>query len=420
MCDSLCMLRPDGGGSIFAKNSDRPFQELQRLVSYPARKAVSGEEIRTQYLSIRDLGAFPTVLSQPDWLFGAEHGVNAHHVAIGNEKVNGTADPYAAEPALIGMDLVRLGLERARTATEAVDVITDLIETYGQGGMADKVHNEPYWSSFLIVDPGSSWILETSGQSWAAKPVDRSAAISNRISITTDWSKASSDVVDGSDFDTWRDPDTPTGHADKRLQASVAFVNDLGGRGGQTPWGAQTAAHLRDHGRGPWGSPTDPDHAKDESISELPQALEADGTGVTVCMHVRGYVSTTASLLCELPDDPSAPVLVRAALGSPCASVYVPFPVAPPGYDGPDLLPRVLGDLEVAKRFAALRGKVEQTVGALGAVRATLGPVEAELWSRATGLGDDLAKWAEFRDLASEKVLAGLDTVEGLAMASSI
>ena len=77
--------------------------------------------LRTQYLEIPDGDAFATVLARPVWLWGAEHGVNEHGVAIGNEMVNTVDDPRIAPPALIGMDLVRLGLERAATADEALE-----------------------------------------------------------------------------------------------------------------------------------------------------------------------------------------------------------------------------------------------------------------------------------------------------------
>src|ERR1700728_2351635 len=203
MCDTLCLLCENG--SIFAKNSDRPVSELQLVRSFPARN--SGGLLDTQYLTIEDTGAIPCVLSQPTWLWGAEHGVNAFHVAIGNEKIYATSDPYEAQPALIGMDLVRLGLERGRSAEEAIDVMTELLERHGQGGVADATTGEPYWSSFLVVDPHGAWVLETCERTWAARRTESGGtAISNRLTIRGDWDRASSDVEKGADFDDWRQP----------------------------------------------------------------------------------------------------------------------------------------------------------------------------------------------------------------------
>ena len=60
-------------------------------------------------------------------------GANEHGVAIGNEAVF-TKVPYDKGPALLGMDLLRLALERAATARQALDVITGLLVEHGQGG----------------------------------------------------------------------------------------------------------------------------------------------------------------------------------------------------------------------------------------------------------------------------------------------
>jgi len=57
-------------------------------------------------------------------------GANEHDVVIGNEAV-WTMEPLGRD-ALLGMDLVRLGLERGKTARDALDMIIGLID--GQGG----------------------------------------------------------------------------------------------------------------------------------------------------------------------------------------------------------------------------------------------------------------------------------------------
>src|SRR5690349_19409685 len=207
---------------LFAKNSDRPPHEVQTLVSHVARPA--GPALHTQYLQIPDAGACSFVGSHPAWLWGAEHGVNEHGVAIGNEKIWTTDDPRAQPVGLLGMDLVRLGLERARTADDALTVITDALTAHGQGGSGEHDEDDPYFSSFLVADARGGWVIETSARTWAARPVDDGTSISNRISLATDWTVASSDVAAGESFDTWRSPGFPTSIADHRLAATRACV----------------------------------------------------------------------------------------------------------------------------------------------------------------------------------------------------
>ena len=232
------------------QNSDRPPGEVQ--VAWPfGRRSSAGCTLRTQYLTIGDTGAHATFLSCPTWLWGAEHGVNEHGVAIGNERVSTTHDAAAATPALIGMDLVRLGLERARSAAEAVEVMTGLLEACGQGGIADAAHAEAYDSSFLIADSTDAFVLETAGVEYAAAAFPAGTAISNRITLGTDWTDASAALAPGDDFGRFRDMDEDTRYADVRLTASRRFLASAA-PGGLTP--AATAAHLRDHGTGP-GAP---------------------------------------------------------------------------------------------------------------------------------------------------------------------
>jgi len=406
VCDTICVL--GDGVTLFAKNSDRPVSEPQLVTWHPRRRA--GRSLATQYLDIADGDAAATLLSRPDWLWGAEHGVNEHGVAIGNEMVDTVDDPRRAPPALIGMDLVRLGLERAATASDAVDVMTTLLERHGQGGIGDQVHGVAYWSSFLVADPTSAWVLETSDRRWVARPVRGGDAISNRLTTRRDWTRAAPGVPDGTDVDTWRNPATDTGFADARLAAGRAFVSRFGA--GPSPGsigsGAREAVgHLRDHGAGPWGAPGGPG-----PVVPPPSEVLADGTGVTVCMHVRDFEATTASLLAELPAERNRPARAWVALGSPCASVYVPV-LLPSGAGADaqvcDALPAALGTVDVWRRFAAVARAVESAPGALDAVRAVLGPLEAELWGEADDLGHDLDRWGRFAAGVEGRVFAGLD-----------
>jgi secernin len=389
MCDTLCAI--GRGRTLFGKNSDRPVAEIQVVEKYAARPA--GGRLRTQYVEVDNAGACGLVGSRPTWLWGFEHGVNEHGVAIGNEKVWTVDDPRAAQPALIGMDLVRLGLERAATADDALDAITTLLAAHGQGGSGEDDPPDPYWSSFLIADARGAWVLETSGRTWAARPIDDGAAISNRITLGTDWTRASADVPAGADFDRWRNPRTPTGIADHRLAATRRCVATSGG----ALTAGDVVATLRHHGDRTWGAPgSDP-----ADLSPPPTGVQEDWRGVTVCMHVRGAQVTNGSLVAELPVDRNAPLRAWIALGSPCVSVYVPtFPPAD--------IASELADPASWARFAGLRDRVERDGDELGEIRAVLAPIETELWEEADATCADPDRRATFTSEAWRRVDNGL------------
>jgi secernin len=122
------------------------------------------------------------VLSQPWWMWGAEMGANEHSVVIGNEAV-GTLEPLK-RTGLLGMDLLRLGLERGKSAKKALNVITSLLEKYGQGGGC--AYNDPGWmyhNSFIIADTEEAYVLETADQWWIVEKVKTVRSISNGITI---------------------------------------------------------------------------------------------------------------------------------------------------------------------------------------------------------------------------------------------
>ena len=139
MCDTMVALPPAtaAGGVLFAKNSDRERNEAQAVEWHPRATHAPGARLRCTYIDIPQASETHAVLlSRPFWCWGAEMGANEHGVVIGNEAVFGTVPP-SRMLALIGMDLLRLGLERGATAAEAVEVIVTLLEDHGQGGDDD-------------------------------------------------------------------------------------------------------------------------------------------------------------------------------------------------------------------------------------------------------------------------------------------
>ncbi|MET3934399.1 C69 family dipeptidase [Arthrobacter sp. OAP107] len=170
------------GRLIFGKNSDRPAGEAQPLRYVPRRPKAGRLELA--YVSIDDEPAYAHLGGAPFWCWGYEFGVNEHNVTIGNEAQFTRSWASSVEAAragsppsagIIGMELIKLGLERGRTASHALEVMTGLLERYGQWG-SDLHGKQPvdgsYDNSYLIADGKDAWVLETSGREWISRRVE--------------------------------------------------------------------------------------------------------------------------------------------------------------------------------------------------------------------------------------------------------
>ena len=71
------------------------------------------------------------------------------------------------------MELVRLGLERSRTAAEGVEILAELVTRYGQGVFEGGPAAGSYDNGYLIADPTEAYVLETAGHQWAVKRVEQ-------------------------------------------------------------------------------------------------------------------------------------------------------------------------------------------------------------------------------------------------------
>lgn len=319
-CDTIVALgtRTESGATILAKNSDRRPRECQPLFQAPRRRRLSHPRVRCQYLEIPEVAeTYAFIGSRPFWLWGLEHGINEHAVAVGNEAL--ITKEKLPEIGLLGMDLVRLALERAASAREAVEVISALIERHGQGGSGAYDFDFRYSNGFIIADPIEAWTLESSGRQWAARKVTDCASVSNRISITN-YDTASSDVREHARSRGWWDgraefdfaaaysaEEHPTTFSARgRLRRSQELLAREGRLCAET-----MAAALRDH----------------YEMGEMPviRAPMESEQHFSLCMHGELF-ATTASMIAELPppDSGRAPVM-WASMGAPCTGIFIPL-----------------------------------------------------------------------------------------------
>lgn len=136
-CDTLVVLPPLTGSDaiIFGKNSDRPSGEVQEILYVPSKTFGRNEKVQCTFIEIDQFpSTYSVLLSKPSWMWGAEMGSNSCGVVIGNEAVWTVVDDDTQTERLLGMDLLRLGLERSSNAKEAVTIVTSLLEKFGQGG----------------------------------------------------------------------------------------------------------------------------------------------------------------------------------------------------------------------------------------------------------------------------------------------
>lgn len=294
MCDTLGNIGTKR--AFFAKNSDRSPNEVQVLEYHTPKRGLSGN-VDCTYISVPQAEeTYGVLLSRPAWMWGAEMGVNEFGLCIGNEAVF-TKGAYG-KTGLTGMDMVRLALERSKTAKDAVHLLIELLETYGQGGNCGFDHNFYYDNAFLIMDREELYVLETAGKQWVWKR-SQSANISNRLSIGTEGDRYSCGKV-----------------IDFRKKFTEPVYTAFSGSGRRMQ---QVQSCL----------------SKADSVGGCIEALTRHDSGVanpfakgsvsSACMHYGGLVGdhTTSSMVVSLEKDRT--VVWSTGSSVPCVSLFKPW-----------------------------------------------------------------------------------------------
>jgi secernin len=341
MCDTWVALADTTASQsvIFAKNSDRPIFDCQPLVFNPRISWPDRATLQLEHASLPQAPVtFATLGSGPYWCWGYEEGINEHCVAIGNEAIytktfRADAHAYRAGrgPALglLGMDLVRLTLERSRSAAEAIEVLGSLVERYGQFGSAvpGKDHAAGgYDNGFLIADPHEAWVFEALGRQWVARRLTQgSTSISNQVSTRAAWDAQSAGLVGHAEQNAWwpASPaafDVARAYVDERVPRQISHIRQQRSR--------QLLAQASGQITPQWMMRIARDHYEDTFLAG-PAFDAADPDFLSLCMHVSPadftWGNTASSCVAVLAHDPQVAPVFWWTPGPPCNGCYVPF-----------------------------------------------------------------------------------------------
>ncbi|MFC2186143.1 C69 family dipeptidase [Fulvivirgaceae bacterium LMO-SS25] len=322
MCDTFISFPSHNQGSsiLLGKNSDREPNEAQELSYVPAMEYIESV-LQCTYICIPQVkSTYAVILSKPFQMWGAEMGANEHGLSIGNEAVFTKVKFQKVNSGLTGMDLLRLALERCKSAMQAVELITELLTEYGQNACGGYKNKRFYYSnSFLIADRQEAWVLETAGGEWAAKRVYDYYSISNGISIGSEYDLSSKNLVSFAQAKGWLKKNE-TFHFAKHY--SDEFYTRM------------SNCRLR-------ASKTSQSLHKHEGKLDLFNAMEilrqhnihngeftpAKASTASVCMHANGLTnpnSTTSSMLAEIKAEGS-PTVWLTGTAYACTSLFKPF-----------------------------------------------------------------------------------------------
>jgi dipeptidase len=319
MCDTFIALPKftNNGSLIFGKNSDREPNEAQDIVSIP-RKSNLEPSLKCTYISIPQVPeTFQIIISKPFWMWGAEMGVNEHGLVIGNEAVFTKIKIKKENTGLTGMDLLRLALERTKTAKDALDLIVTLLEKHSQnacGGYTDK--NFYYHNSFIIADKTEAWILETADIHWIAKKINMFGSISNGLSIETDFDLVSENCINFALKKGWHKAENPFNFAKSYSSKFMNWASSCQTRQNTTA----TKANIN---RGNFEIFDAMNILKSHHEMDF---IPSNSTTKDVCMHATGLLSpshTVGSMVFEIREKGPATIWLTGS-SNPCLSFFKP------------------------------------------------------------------------------------------------
>ncbi len=144
-------------GSVFVTYSADDYGLFMKLVHFPAGTHAKGEK---REIIDYDSGESHGFIDEAPVTYNVIGNINEYQVSIGETTYGGREEMIDKNGIIDYGSLMYLGLQRSKTAREAIKVMTELVDKYGYNSSGE---------SFTIADPNEVWIMEMMGCGGDAK-----------------------------------------------------------------------------------------------------------------------------------------------------------------------------------------------------------------------------------------------------------
>ena len=144
-------------GSVICTYNADDYGMFQNLCHYPAAKHAPGE-MRKVY--DWDTNKYHGEIPEASETYNVIGNINEYQVTIGETTYGGREEMVDSTGILDYGSLIYIALQRSKSAREAIQVMTSLVETYGYNSEGE---------TFTICDANEAWIMEMMGKGPGSK-----------------------------------------------------------------------------------------------------------------------------------------------------------------------------------------------------------------------------------------------------------
>lgn len=302
------------GRTLFGQNSNLRAGQCLALCRADGRAFVAGEKVATPHVELPQVRQTYTVLaSRGEGAWGYHHGVNEHQLAAGCTPL--PSKMRTAHGHLGGPDLVRLVLERCRAATQAMQLLVELIERHGQEDVDGACGH-----AFMIADPAEAFVVETLGRHWVCQSVHTVRAVGGTCSVGQDWGRISRGLAGFAIDQGW----WPADGSKLDFARAVNEAAAVGVSGARRRTRAQTLLEQQ-------SGHIDPSFLRrllgdHEEGTGFDADAQAEAGETHLCRHARAAagLQTAGSLVAQLAPSAEQVPVIWYAFGPPCSAIYFP------------------------------------------------------------------------------------------------